>query len=132
MIKSRWFTLAVLMLFLMGCAPLIFFGAGSAAGVAGYKYYKGALIVVYEAPFADTWDATLTALDNMMIKVDSSSHDLTKGKISGTRPEKEPVKISLEYKSAQETEVEIRVGILGNKEISMAIKEEIRKSIVKE
>ena len=132
MIKSRWFMLAVLMLVLTSCAPLIFFGAGSAAGVAGYKFYKGALTVVYEAPFADTWDATLTALDNMMIKVDSSSHDLTKGKISATRSDKKPVTVSLEYKSAQKTEAVIRVGMLGDKEASMAIKEEIRKSIIKQ
>ena len=131
MIRSRWFSLAVLLPLLMGRAPLVFFGAGTAAGVAGYKYYKGALIVVYEAPCADTWEASLTALENMMINVDRSSHDLTQGKISGTRSDKKPVSISLEYKSAQKTEVEIRVGILGDKEISMAIKEEIRKSIVK-
>ena len=55
---------------LSGCAPLIFLGAGTAAGVAGYKYYDGALNVVYQASYMDTWDAALKALSRMNLKVE--------------------------------------------------------------
>ena len=42
----------VAMGFLMtGCGALILFGAGTAAGVAGYQYYQGALHVVFQTPF---------------------------------------------------------------------------------
>jgi uncharacterized lipoprotein len=113
---------------LTGCAaPVVFFGAGAAAGVVGYKYYEGALTVIFQSPFMETWDATLTALDRMNIKVESSTHDITSGKVRAKRGEKQPVTISLKYKSAKETEVVIKVGYLGDESASMAIKEEIRK-----
>jgi uncharacterized lipoprotein len=117
----------------MGCAaPIVFFGAGTAAGVVGYKYYEGSLAVIFQSPFMETWDATLKALNQMNIRIESSSHDITSGKIKAKRGDNQRVAVSLNYKSAQETEVVIRVGALGNQNASMAIKEEIRKILVKE
>jgi hypothetical protein len=115
----------------MGCAPLVFFGAGTAAGVAGYKYYEGALTVIYQAPFMETWDSSLQALNQMNLRVLKSPHDTTSGKITARQADGQPVTVSLKYKSAQETEVIIRVGHLGDKNRSMAIKEEIRKILAK-
>ena len=117
---------------LTGCAPLVFFGAGTAAGVAGYKYFEGALTVVYEAPFIDTWDASLKALNRMNFRGLKSSHDTTSGKISAKQADGAPVTLSLKYRSARETEVIIRVGTLGDRTRSMAIKEEIRKILAGE
>ena len=130
--KAKYFMQIMSFFLLIGCAPLVFFGAGTAAGVAGYQYYQGALTVIFQAPFMDTWDATLIALDRMNIKVESSSHDITSGRIRAKRGEKQKVTISLKYKSAKETEVVIRIGYLGDRDNSMAIKEEIRKVLVKE
>jgi hypothetical protein len=133
MVKVKLFTLILLCFFLMGCpAPVVFFGAGAAAGVAGYKYYEGALAVIFQSPFMETWDATLKALNQMNIKVESSSHDVTSGKIKARRDDNERVTISLKYKSAQETEGVIKVGTLGDQDVSMAIKEGIRKVLVNE
>lgn len=133
MVKIKFFVQILLCFLLMGCAaPVVFFGAGAAAGVVGYKYYEGALTVIFQSPFMETWDATLKALNQMNIKVESSSHDLTSGKIKAKRDDTERVTVSLSYKSAQETEVVIKVGTLGNQDASMAIKEEIRKVLVKE
>jgi hypothetical protein len=116
----------------MGCAPLVFFGAGTAAGVAGYRYYEGSLTVIYQAPFMETWDASVQALNQMNLSVQSSSHDITSGKITSRKADGKPVTLSLKYRSTQETEVIIRVGHLGDKTRSMAIKEEIRKILAKE
>ncbi|MCG2779247.1 MAG: DUF3568 domain-containing protein [Desulfobacterales bacterium] len=80
----------------------------------------------------ETWDATLKALNQMNIKVESSSHDMTSGKIKAERADNQRVAVSLRYKSAKETEVVIGVGTLGDQNVSMAIKEEIRKVLVKE
>jgi len=133
MVKIKFFVQILLCFLLMGCAaPVVFFGAGAAAGVVGYKYYEGALTVIFQSPFMETWDATLKALNQMNIKVESSSHDLTSGKIKAKRGDTERVTVSLRYKSVQETEVVIKVGPLGNQDASMAIKEEIRKVVVKE
>jgi hypothetical protein len=127
MIRLRSLLLVVLFLLSTGCAGVVFFGAGAATGVVGYKYYKGALTVVFEAPLMKTFDATLTTLKNQDIKVESTDRDLTSAKIVGRRSDKKPVTISLTYRSAKETEVVIRVGHLGNKEESVVLKDEITK-----
>jgi hypothetical protein len=111
---------------LSGCAPLIFFGAGTAAGVAGYKFYDGALNVIYQASYMDTWDAALKALSRMNLKVEKSDHDLKKGEIVARRPDGTRVTLSIEYKSPNETEAVIRVGFFGDEAASVAIKEKIR------
>ena len=110
------------------CAPILFLG-GAAAGVAGYKYYEGALEVVYESPFMETWDAALRTLDHMDIEVTNKKHDLTAGKISAMRSDEKEVKLSFKYRSTEETVVSVRVGILGDERASEAIKEEIRKEL---
>ena len=127
MTKLKCLMSVVFCFLLVSCAPLVFFGAGTAAGVAGFKYYQGALTVIYQAPFIETWDGTLKAFEKMNIKVKRSNHDTTSGKIIAKGANGKSIAVSLKYKSANETEAEIRVGYLGDKEASMAIKEGIRK-----
>jgi hypothetical protein len=110
------------------CTAAVFLG-GAAAGVAGYKYYEGALEVVYEAPFMETWDAALRALNLMDIEVTDKKHDLTAGKINGMSSDNKEIKLSFKYRSKEETMVSIRVGILGDERASDVIKEEIRKEL---
>lgn len=121
----------VLCVLFSGCGALVLFGAGTAAGVAGYKYYQGALTVIFEAPFMETWDATMTALEEMKLEIKSSDHKLTSGKIKGKFDDQNPVSISFKYKTARQTEVEIRVGVLGDRDASMVIKERIRKCLLR-
>ena len=133
MIKVRHFLFsALLCLCLSSCAPLIFFGAGTAAGVSGYKYYRGALNVTYQAPYIKVWDAALTALKGMNLEIEDQKHDLTVGTIAAKRADKKPVRVSIEYKSANETEAVIRVGFFGDKDASILVKEEIGKVLFKE
>ena len=127
MIKIKYGVSFLICLFCLGCAPLIFFGAGTAAGIAGYKYYQGKLTVLYQAPFIETWDASLKALENLQCEIVSKKHQLTSGKMDAKRSDGKPVTLSFEYQSTQETKVEIRVGLLGDKAASMAIKDEIKK-----
>ena len=71
-------TLLILCFILTACAaPLIAFGLGTAGGVVAYRYHEGQTIVVYEAPFEKTWDATLVALNQMQMRVESSSHNIS-------------------------------------------------------
>ena len=122
----------LLCLSLVRCAALVFFGAGTAAGVAGYKYYNGALTVVYQAPYLKAWDATLKAIESLNLRFEKEERDMTAGRIYAKRADSTPVTVSLGYKSAEETEIVIRVGILGDRDASIAIKEEIRKNLFKE
>ena len=112
--------------FIGGCAPLFLFGAGTAVGVAGYKFYHGTLTVIFQAPFMETWDATLKALKEMNMKISLSEHDMTSGKIVARKADNTPVNISIKYKTFKETEAIIRVGPLGDKNASEAIKGKIR------
>ena len=124
MIKEKYLLSALLWLSLAGCAPVVFL-AGGVAGVGAYKYYQGALLVTYEAPYIETWDATLRALEKMKVKIKSQKHDLTSGRIEAELADENIVTVSLEYKTAKETDVKIRVGVFGDKQASMAIKDRI-------
>ena len=59
----------IFFLFLAGCSALVLFGAGTAAGIAGYKWYEGALTVIYEAPYIEAWEGTLKALEKMELEM---------------------------------------------------------------
>ena len=122
--------LLLVFLFLAGCTSLVLFGAGTGMGVGGYKYVKGSFTVIFQAPYMKTWDATLKALERMNFKIETHEHDLTAGMIEAKGAEDRWLRITLQYKSSQETEVVIRVGLLGDEEASMAIKEEIRKVLI--
>jgi uncharacterized lipoprotein len=128
-IKRKFVVPALLSLYLAGCTPLVLVGVGGAAGIVGYKYYEGALTVIYQAPYMETWDATLRALEKMDLTITSKDHDSMSGKIKAKRTDDKPVTVGLEYRSSNETEVVIRVGNLGDKEASAAIKERIRKEL---
>ncbi len=111
-----------------GCAPAIFIG-GAAVGIGGYKYYKGDLIVVYQAPFNDTWDASVKALEKLDYEIYKRSRKLTSGKIVTTGKMNERVKLTVKYVSLEETEVSIRYGLMGDEVISNKVKDKIREIV---
>lgn len=117
---------AVLALSLGACGPLVLMSAGGAAGIAAYKFYHGALEVIFEAPFMETWEASEAALKQMNFKISSAEHDLSEGTFRARSAKNDPVTLSLTYKSARETKVVIRHGVLGDKDASMAVKDKIR------
>ena len=128
--RKRIFLLPVIFfLFLAGCGALVIFGAGTAAGIAGYKWYEGALTVIYEAPYIRAWDASIKALEDMELQIQSQKHDLTKGTIKAKLKDNRSLSVSLAYKSAQQTEVVIRVSFFGDKDASDVIQENIRKEL---
>ena len=70
MMKMKYVIPVLFCFLLAGCIPAFFLG-GAAAGIAGYKFYEGSLHVIYEAPYMETWDATLRALEGMNLQVRS-------------------------------------------------------------
>lgn len=122
--KARNIFPVLLLILLTGCAPVVFL-AGAAAGVGGYKYYKGALTVIYQAPYERTWDASLKALKEMGLEIEDKTRELTTGKISAQLADNTPVTVSLKYVSSSETEATIRVGALGDENASNVIKDKI-------
>jgi len=131
MTKWRCLLPLLLCLCITSCAPLFIFGAGTAAGIGGYKYYEGSLKVIYQAPYMETWDATLKALEGMELKIKTQKHNPTSGKIVARRADGKPVTISLKYRSTQETEAMIRVGLFGDDNAANVIKDQIGKELFK-
>ncbi|HJX35308.1 MAG TPA: DUF3568 family protein [Desulfatiglandales bacterium] len=121
----RYIFLLFLCLCMTGCPPMAFLG-GAAAGIGAYKYINEILTVVYEAPFDDTWDASIKALEDMGFTIENQTKELGSGRISTREDEKnKKVNLTLQYKSPQETEVKIRVGLLGDENASNVIKDRI-------
>jgi uncharacterized lipoprotein len=110
---------------------MVFLG-GAAAGVGGYKYYVDVLTVVYEASFDKTWDASVKALEEMGFAIKDKTEKLGSNKIS-TKEDKnnKEVNISVNYISAGETEVTIRVGLLGDKRAANVINDKISSLLFK-
>ena len=119
--------MTALLLMLMtfaGCTPVIFLG-GAAAGAAGYKYYEGALTVIYNAPLDNTFKASEKALEDLKYSISERHQEIGSGYIITTGSTSERIKVSFEYVSAEETEVKIRVGLMGDEATSKVIKDKI-------
>ena len=112
-------------LFLYGCAPLVIAGAGAATGVATYAYIKGVLKVEYPRAYERVWRATVAALKDCQIKIEETKKDHISGKIKGKRADGTPVTVKVINKASNVTVVKIRVGLFGNKNASLIIKEAI-------
>ena len=126
MLKVRLFILTCVISMLCGCGAVALFGIGSAAGVAGLKYYEGTLTVVFDASLEDTWDASIKSFKELGFVIESSKHDLTLGKIKGKTPDKKLVSISVKYLTSRQTEGVIRVGIFGDESASRIIMNKIK------
>ena len=117
--------MAILISFIFtGCAPVAFIG-GAALGVGGYKYFNGSLVVIYKAPFDKIWDASESAMEKLEYQIYESKRKMTSGTLETTGSVNERIKLSFKYVSLEETEVSIRVGLLGDEIISNKIKDKI-------
>jgi len=130
MVKRKYLIVLLLCFCLASCAPAAFV-VGTAAGLGGYKYYDGALNVIYQAPYMKTWDATLKTLEEMGFLIETKKHDLTSGKISAKRADGKDVSVALKYRSSEETEAKIRVGFFGDENASNVIKDKIGQVLFK-
>ena len=115
-----------------GCAALAVFAVGAGAGVAGYAWHKGSLKVEYDAPFVETFEASVRSLEKLEMKLTTKEHKLTRGWVFAKKGDGTEVQLTLKYISAKRTEVDIRVGNWGDQEESAAIGEAIRKELIKQ
>lgn len=128
--RIKFVAAGVLLSFILsGCGPLIVFGTGAAAGVGGYRYCQGSLIVVYEAPFERSWQAGLAAVQALGFKVKDARHDLSSGTVSAEQADGTPVTLKMKYVSAEQTEVAIRVGFWGDEDGAAVIEKRIGEAL---
>ncbi len=127
-VKGIALLLLSLVLILQGCVAAVI-GAGAGAGTIAY--IKGELQTTYAASLNRTWEATLAALNDLEIKVHSTQKDATEGVIEASKADGTKVKLNLKPASPDTTIVKIRVGILGDEEVSRIISHQISKRLGK-
>ena len=125
------FVLLVSVLALSSCHPLALVAVGGAAGVGGYQYYqeKGTFEALIYHPYAAVWDATLRALEDLGYVIESAQKEPTAGKVMAKGEDTTPVVVTLQYESESTTKAVIKVGHMGDKGASLAIKEQIQKAL---
>lgn len=112
------------------CVPMAMV-VGAAAGIGGYKYIEGNMTVIFNAPFKNTWQASLDALEGMNLKIENKDHDTTSGKIKARRTDDTVVTVNMEYISADQTQATIKVGFFGDEKESNIIKDKIGEILFK-
>ncbi len=121
-------TVAILLLapFFAGCFWLVAGGAGVAGA---YAWINGNLSRNYKQPIETTWKGSLRALRKLKLKVTERKHDAFNGYIKAELVKGDVVKLSLERWTNNETRVIVRVGMLGDRDISMRVHEQIEKEL---
>ncbi|MFG0329144.1 MAG: DUF3568 family protein [Phycisphaerales bacterium] len=100
-----------------GCA----FVAGAALGAGAVAYSRGDLTAVKTSSVEEVHDATLEALDELQYEVVESSMDLYYAEIHAETASGKDVKIEIERREDNLTEIDIRVGTLGDETTSRRI-----------
>ncbi len=109
-----------------GCvAPVLLLGAGAGAGAGTVAYIRGEWIQTYPAQFEQVWPATQTAAQDLHLNVTEVQKTGMVGTLRGTRADGTAVTLRVTPVSGGLTEVRIRVGWFGNREISDTIGNEI-------
>lgn len=120
----------LLMAPLAGCAALAVGAAGAAAGVGTYAYVSGRLETIIEAPIDRAWDATRSAVeDDLGFAVERAEHDALKGELRAKQADGTNVRVNLERKGDNLTEVRIRVGTFGDEAQSRLIMDKIEDNL---
>lgn len=111
-----------------GCF-LVAVGAAGAAGAGTVAYVDGRLDATLSSRYADVGMATNRAIDQLqLIKVSESKDAFTDNFVIRMANDKK-VAIVLTKAGDQLTKVEIRVGIFGDRPMSMAILEKIKADV---
>ncbi len=116
----------ILFFILTGCTAAVV-GGGAAGGIATYRYISGKLEVVYSQPYEIVWQATEKAVKSLKFIVSASHHDALEGEIRCQSATGKNINIRVKKEGDKVTKVYIKVGLFGNLDFSLQIKQEIDK-----
>jgi hypothetical protein len=130
MFNRRLQLVAILCCFLIGLSACsrkwaVIGAAAAAVGAGTYYYVKGDLKRNYEAPMDKTWEATVKAVEELKLTVESQKHDGLSGVITGKTADEKGFEINLKRLGENSTEVGIRIGTFGDRAKSEAIHDKI-------
>ncbi|PKN19777.1 MAG: hypothetical protein CVU71_05225 [Deltaproteobacteria bacterium HGW-Deltaproteobacteria-6] len=126
---SFFILLSALFLF-SGCAVLAVGGAAVSAGTGTFLYIDGELKTDYAASFDKTWSACEKMVADMRGMEVRPVKEIAQGKIT-TVINDEKVKIEVTYRTKDQTNVSIRVGLVGDKLSSQRLHDKIAENLAK-
>lgn len=110
-----------------GCAAVVV--GAAAAGAGGYAYVAGEMKSTETATLDRVWTATLGAMGDLSFPVITQKKDPGHAELIARTSTDTKISITLNKFSDTATEVRIRVGTFGDKSLSVAILEKIRKRL---
>ena len=130
MVKKRLQLVALLCCFLIGLSGCsrkwaVIGAAAAAVGTSAYFYVKGDLKRNYEAPIDKTWQAAVKSVEDLGLSTESKQNDAFNGVIKGKMADGKSFNVTVKRLGENLTEVGVRIGTFGNKEISESIHDKI-------
>jgi hypothetical protein len=128
----RLFALALCLPALAACWAVAGAAVGAAVAIGAYKYAENRLSRDYGAPLDRVYDAALGAAAALDVRVDDRQKGLADASIDGKMGNGEGVKIRLEKKEENRTEVRVSVGTFesdAHRAAAESVHEEIRRRL---
>lgn len=120
--KFCLFILLALYLFTTGCFYLV----AGAAGGAGYAWYKGKLEETMPVTVAQMHRAAKAGLKDLEITVLQDHSDKLRAEVKAVMADGTKVSVEAESMGKSATKLSIRVGLIGDKNLSLRIRDAIK------
>ena len=104
-------------------------GGGPNAAAGTYSYFTRELEVIYGVPLADVWPRALAAIESLQLHIDRQLIDGLGGEIQARRADGTKVQVHLKPTGDHSTSVSVRVGALGDRDMSERVQRTIRQQI---
>lgn len=117
--------LGILLSATAGCALVV---GGGAAAAGTYIYMEGKTLGTYETDVANAFQASKAACEELGIPIVEERQAQTEAKVEG-KYNGETVYISMEQVTDTQTEISVRVGLIGNESSARRIHNAIQKNL---
>jgi len=104
-------------------------GGGPNVTAGTYSYLTRELEVIYGIPMADVWPRALAAVESLQLHIDVQRIDGLGGEIQTRRADGTKVQVYLKPSGNHSTSISVRVGFLGDRELSERVQRTIREQV---
>ena len=104
-------------------------GGGQGTTTGTYSYVTRDLEVIYGVPLADVWPRALAAVESLQLHIDRQNIDGLGGNIEARRADGTNVRVHLKPSGDHSTSISVRIGGLGNREVSARVHRTIRQQL---
>jgi uncharacterized protein (UPF0333 family) len=128
MLRKRLYVYVLVVLYILnsGCAAVV---VGAGAGAAGAIWYKGKLEETVAASVPNVHQAVRAGLKDLNITITEDRHDGLTAEVRAVLADGKKVWIDAESVGASTTKLTIRVGVFGDKDFSLRIRDAIKRHL---